>query len=71
MDMVQKIGAEYQTIYNNLSKEYQSGHPELSGIDVADALIRGYEKSRIFRIYMPFLEEYQDTMEVRMKAGRF
>ena len=71
MEMVQKIGAEYQTIYNNLSKEYQSGYPELSDIDVADALIRGYEKSRISRIYMPFLEEYQDTMETRMNSGRF
>lgn len=66
-DMLQRIGAAYQTEYGKLCKEYGTE----TDIDATNALLRAYQKTRISQLYMPFLQECGDSVDARLSKGLY
>lgn len=68
-EMVQEICREYTAVNNEIRDLYRTRNPELSALELENALINAYEKSRIQGIYLLFLKEYSDTVDMRIKTG--
>lgn len=68
-EMMERIGKAYQTEYADIQSAYRKENPSLSALDVEEALIKAYGKSRIQRMFFDFMQAGSDTVDLRLKAG--